>query len=150
MTFSNSIGNTGNVGKQNNVRFGANKPAGKVEQPKVPVSFTTDNQREITRESLDMLNPYGCMGLEIKHKTPEARLADAANKDFGSWNNYYAIEDTDFAVAELGNIVKTLDNVMLAKKTLSPERQEQVIAGFSDRNPSPNAFTGEFLDVFTA
>jgi len=149
MTF-NGIGNTGNIGKQNNVRFNSNKPAGKVEQPKVPVSFTTNNQKDLTRASLDMINPYGCMGLEIKQKSPEARLTTAVNQDFGSWNNYYTIEDTDSAVAQLDNIAKTLDNVLLAKRTLSPERQDQVVAGFSDRNPSPNAFTGEFLDVFTA
>lgn len=35
-------------------------------------------------------------------------------------------------------------------RTLSPERQNQVIAGFSQRNESPRAFTGEFLDLFTS
>ena len=34
-------------------------------------------------------------------------------------------------------------------RTFTPERQEQVIAGFSQRNESPRAFTGEFLDLFT-
>ena len=35
-------------------------------------------------------------------------------------------------------------------RTLSPERQAKIVEGFSQRNESPRAFTGEFLDLFTA
>ncbi len=38
---------------------------------------------------------------------------------------------------------------LTVSENLSPERQEQVIAGFSQRNESPRAFTGEFLDLFS-
>lgn len=33
-------------------------------------------------------------------------------------------------------------------RTMSPERQAQVVDGFSQRNNSPRSFTGEFLDMF--
>ncbi|MBD5401649.1 hypothetical protein HDR58_02450 [bacterium] len=42
------------------------------------------------------------------------------------------------------------DAQVTVMRTLSPERQEQVVAGFSQRNESPRAFTGEFLDTFVA
>ena len=41
------------------------------------------------------------------------------------------------------------DAVATVSRTLSPERQEQVVAGFSQRNDSPRAFTSEFLDLFS-
>jgi len=34
-------------------------------------------------------------------------------------------------------------------RTMPQERQNQVIEGFSQRNESPRAFTGEFLDLFS-
>ena len=41
------------------------------------------------------------------------------------------------------------DATMTVAQTMTPERQAQVVEGFSQRNESPRAFTGEFLDLFT-
>lgn len=41
------------------------------------------------------------------------------------------------------------DALATVLKVFSPERQAQVIEGFSQRNNSPRAFTGEFLELFS-
>lgn len=40
------------------------------------------------------------------------------------------------------------DALATVSRTFSPERQQQVVEGFANHNPSPNAFTGEFLELF--
>jgi hypothetical protein len=41
------------------------------------------------------------------------------------------------------------DALATVLKTFSPERQAQVIEGFSQRNNSPRAFANEFLELFS-
>ena len=35
-------------------------------------------------------------------------------------------------------------------ENITPERRAEIEAGFAQKNPSPRAFTGEFLDIFAA
>lgn len=100
--------------------------------------------------------------LEVKAEMNKALgfIKSKPNKD-----DYYAKVDTEFSkdpiafaekyaspeVREHAQASATdFDVYATLTRTLSPERQAEVVEGFSQRNESPRAFTGEFLDLFTA
>lgn len=80
------------------------------------------------------------------------------NVDYEKINKEFAADPFKFAQQHLSPEVREIalaesvdfDANATVLRTFTPERQEQVIAGFSQRNESPRAFTGEFLDMFVA
>ncbi len=72
----------------------------------------------------------------------DAQLA-ASPKDFVKKYLTLDVQRNAFASATV------FDAELTVMTTLSPERQAAVIAGFSQRNEAPRAYTGEFLDLFT-
>lgn len=75
----------------------------------------------------------------------------AIDKNFATDPFGFANEHLSAEVKETAVLASTdFDINATVLRTFTPERQEQVIAGFSQRNESPNAFTGEFLDIFAA
>lgn len=137
--------------------------AGKVTGPKKQegtqhlqqVEHTQQAQKPETKFTVDSSE------LEIKAEMNKALGFVKSNPDV---ENNYAKADAEFAKDPIAFAQKyaspevrknaesaaaEFDANAIVLRTLSPERQEQVIAGFSQRNENPRAFTGEFLDLFS-
>lgn len=99
--------------------------------------------------------------LEVKAEMNKAlgfsRQAPSTGTDYAKIDREFAKDPIAFAAKYASPEVRDaavassvdFDASATVLRTFTPERQEQVIAGFSQRNESPRAFTGEFLDLFT-
>lgn len=99
--------------------------------------------------------------LEVKAEMNKAlgftRQAPSTGTDYAKIDREFAKDPLAFAAKYASPEVRDaavtasvdFDANATVLRTFTPERQEQVIAGFSQRNESPRAFTGEFLDLFT-
>ena len=111
---------------------------------KADTKFTVDSSElEIKAEMNKALgfvrsNP----GVEDRYAQVDAEFA----KDPISFAQKYASPEV---IENAATAATEFDANATVLRTFSPERQEQVIAGFSQRNESPRAFTGEFLDLFS-
>ena len=129
----------------------------KTEKPQAPIDPNPAQGAQETQKHLTV----DMSELEVK---AEMNKALGFVKQAPSQETNYAKIDAEFAQnpiafaekyasQEVRNAAVTssvdFDTNATLLRTFTPERQEQVIAGFSQRNESPRAFTGEFLDLFT-
>lgn len=110
----------------------------------VKTDFTVDmSELEIKAE---MNKALGFVKQGSKTETNYAKI----DKEFAKDPLAFAAKYTSTEVREAAVTASVdFDANATVLRTFTPERQEQVIAGLSQRNESPKAFTGEFLDLFT-
>lgn len=107
--------------------------------------FTVDtSELEIKAE---MNKALGFIKSKPETETNYAKIdAEFAKDPIAFANKYVSPEVKENAI----NATTDFDMYGTLARTLSPERQAKIVEGFSQRNESPRAFTGEFLDLFTA
>jgi hypothetical protein len=116
---------------------------GKSTETEKPVDMTATNATpttEVTRQDLDNISPYAGLGVSFSYNKP------VEEDPVGFVEAHLSPEQ----IASATNTATEVWANMEVNTTLSNTRQDEVVAGFSQRNESPNAFTGEFLDLFVA
>jgi len=121
-----------------------------------PAQTTAAQQTSQTQFTVDMSE------LEVKAEMNKAMgftksTSQQATTDYAKIDAEFAKDPIKFAQKYASEEVRSeavkstldFDATMTVAQTLSAERQAQVVEGFSQRNGSPRAFTGEFLDLFT-
>lgn len=135
----------GNVSgpKKTNGAQPAKHAEGTQQTQKTETTFTVDSSElEIKAE---MNKAMGFVKSTSKADNYAKIDAEFAKDPIAFAQKYASVEVRENAAAS----VTDFDATATVARALSPERQEQVVAGFSQRNDSPRAFTGEFLDLFS-
>ena len=130
---------------------------GKTEKSQAPVDANPAKGAEETKPALTV----DMSELEVKAEMNKAlgfvKQAPSQETNYAEIDKKFAKDPIAFAAKYASPEVRNeavrasvdFDANGTVLRTFTPERQEQVIAGFDQRNESPRAFTGEFLDLFT-
>ena len=139
----------------NNFRETVKPNTEKTAKQPAPLQFNAAPKTEVAKEALSV----DMSGYEIQaaiNKTLGINLSSKYGIDFEKINAAFAKDPVAFAQEHASPEVRKnaefasaeFDAYGTVARTFTPERREQVIEGFSQRNESPRAFTDEFLDLF--
>ena len=129
----------------------------KTEKPQAPIDPNPAQGAQETQKHLTV----DMSELEVKAEMNKAlgftRQQPSTGTDYANIDKEFEKNPLAFAIRHTSPEVRDtawrasvdFDTNATVLRTFTPERQEQVIAGFGQRNESPRAFTGEFLDLFT-
>ena len=148
MTTVNGTSGAGPIRPQNNgTPIHAKKPEQLEHKPSVSPAapqITVDMSELEVKAAMNQ-----ALGFTKTSDTEEVKMAKADAefaKDPIAFAQKYASAEVRANAKESGVEFDALATVL---KTFTPERQAQVIEGFSQRNNSPRAFANEFLEIFS-